>query len=72
MNEFSKTYKNELELLRKKNKDSTKRPHFSALRFLKVFIKEYGIYFLGGTIAKFVHDMFQVKFYIIFLIYFTN
>lgn len=57
LNEFSVTYKKEMDKLKKGN--ATKKPVFSALKLLKVFIKQYGFYFLGGSLAKLVHDLFQ-------------
>lgn len=59
IDEFSKEYNKEMDNLNKINKNSKKKVFFSSLRLMKVFIKCYGLYFLGGTVAKLVHDLFQ-------------
>jgi len=58
LSEFGVTYNKEVEKFKLKTKN-IKKPWFSSLRLLKVFIKHYGLAFLAGSLAKFAQDMFQ-------------
>lgn len=59
IDEFGKTYNKELQVLRTKNKDRTNKKWFTSWRLLLIFTKQYGLFFLSGSLAKFVHDIFQ-------------
>ena len=59
INEFGTTYNKEMEQLKLKNKNRSKKTYFSSLSLLKVFFKEYGVFFLTGSITKLAYDIFQ-------------
>ena len=59
--DFRVTYDKEVEKLKKENAGRPKKEKkdFSALRLLLVFIKQYGGFFLVGTVAKLSYDILQ-------------